>query len=327
MQISIPDQTVNHQQSLKDRADPITLRELVGLYLARNEYNPQTVRQYEITVRLAERWLGKRCLARDFFCDEGLARFMKYLTTSNVTKGSSNNKRTPRTVNNKRRDICIWWNWAFRQTQRNGCNWCHVMPPNREDVPKRFEHRKPPVAWTPGDVGEILLNCDAGPVYKTWTTRHWRCLILTAYETGWRIGTLRSLRWCHLKGNQLTFERPAKHKTDTKIISDDLVLELECLDRVDDLRIFPYPEGQIIWNDFRPILVASGLVPAGVTDTRKEMFHKLRRTHATQVAKATTIDRAAVALCHSDRKTIGLYVDPLQMPGAHVQLPKPGGDE
>lgn len=320
----IPDKTVNHQQALKEKADPITLRELVGLYLARNDYDPQTIRQYTITVRLAERWLGKRCLARDFFCDEGLARFMKHLANSKIRTGSSATKRSPRTVNNKRRDICIWWTWAFRQTQRNGHNWCHVMPPNKDDVPKRFENRKAPVAWTPGDVGEMLLHCDAGPVYKTWTTRHWRCLILTAYETGWRIGTLRSLHWCHLKGDQLTFELPAKHKTDTKILSLDLLEDMAQLDRFNDLRIFPYPPGQVIWNDFRQILVAAGLVEAGKTDTRKDMFHKLRRTHATQVAKATSIDRAMVALCHSDRRTVQQsYIDPLQMPNAHVPLPRP----
>lgn len=322
--MNIPDQAIAHQQALKDKAEPITLRELVGIYLQRNDYDPQTIRQYDITVRLAERWMGKRCLARDFFCDEGLSRFMKYLANSPIHKGSSAKKRSPRTVNNKRRDIVIWWNWAFRQTQRNGRNWCHVMPPNKEDVPKRFEDRKAPVAWTPGDVGEMLLNCDAGPVHGTWTTRHWRCLILMAYETGWRIGSLLSLRWCHLKGNQIHVEKMKQRKSDTKTISDDLLGDLMLL-KQDGPLIFRWPVKYSIQDGLKDILLAARLISPEDKDTRKQKFHKLRRTHATQIAKATTIDRAAAALCHSDRRTvIQSYVDPSQMPDAHIPLPKPG---
>lgn len=316
----ISDKTVTHQQALKDKADPITLRELVGHYLARNDYDPKTIQQYEITVRLVERWLGKRCLARDIFTDEGLARFMKYLTNSPIRFGSSNKKRSPRTVNNKRRDVCIWWNWAFRQTQRNGRNWCHVMPPDKHDVPKRFEDRPAPVAWTPGDVGEMLLNADAAPVYPTWTTRHWRCLILMAYETGWRIDSLLSLEWRNLKDNTIHCERMKRKRTDTKWISDDLCAELNALQRSDGLLIFSWPRSrQIIWDDYRHILRACGL-----PETRKDLFHKLRRTNATQIAKATTIDRAAAAMCHSDRRTVReSYIDPMQMPDAHIPLPRP----
>lgn len=325
--MNIPDQVVNHQQSLKERADPITLRELVGIYLQRNDYNPKTIVHYEITVKLAERWLGKRCLARDFFCDEGLTRFMKYLANSPIKKGSRNKKRTPRTINNNRRLICIWWSWAFRQTQRNGRNWCHVMPPNKEDVPKRFENRKTPVAWTPSEVGEMILNSDAGPACRGWTTRHWRTLLLTAYETGWRIGTLRSLRWCHWKGDTLTFDLPAKHKTDTKIISEDLQAELKALAYQNvSQNIFPMPVGNFIWDGLKDILMACGLAQKG-EDLRRHMWHKFRRTHATQIAKATTIDRAAAALCHSDRATtIRSYVDPTQLNNAYIPLPRPGGD-
>jgi site-specific recombinase XerD len=90
-------------------------------------------------------------------------------------------KRSAPTAKKDLRQILTLWRWAWRK------NLTQLQPRDVPEVP--CPHREP-VAHMPDEFAAILAACDGVPEFRGWTGRHWRALLLTAYDTAERIGAL-----------------------------------------------------------------------------------------------------------------------------------------
>ncbi|MBA3315288.1 MAG: tyrosine-type recombinase/integrase, partial [Planctomycetaceae bacterium] len=74
--------------------------------------------------------------------------------------------------------------------------------------------------------------------------------------------------------------------------------------------LFPWPHCRrhFYRGGYQKILAAAGL-----TSSSRDLFHKIRRTHATQLANATDIATAQKSLGHANRSTTLRYIDPRYM--------------
>lgn len=101
-------------------------------------------------------------------------------------------------------------------------------------------------------------------------------------------------------------------------ISDDTAGLLESMRRSPADLVWPYPwERRRLWLDLHGILGAAEI------DGRSIGFHRIRKTHATQVVALLGWDAARVALGHSDETMTRRYVDLRQIPRQEIALPRP----
>ena len=264
------------------------------------------------TVRLADEWAFEKegihgAFVEQLFCDDGLNDFLRWYERRPTRFGS---RPSGATVNDRRMRICRLWRFIYCLSRRKKRDWCTIEPPSRWDVPVRKAPKRPCTSWTPKQIASILDHCDAAPVMPGWSTARWRFLILVAYDTGWRVGSLLKLRGEYLQGDLLY--NPHKHdkagKADVKRLSADTMHEYRQLAEVENL--FPWHCGTTALRDgLRKILAAAGL-----SSGSRDMWHKFRRTHATELAIIQGAQAAARSLNHADieaaRTAIQHYIDP-----------------
>lgn len=230
--------------------------------------------QYRIAVRQLNRYHQQPVLLTDL--SDGLViRFMKWLKALG---------RSERTANNKRQAILTLW--------RHAANINKLIPPPPR-IPKLEEPRRIVQAWTVDQLAELLGASDhAEPIFAVsghgvprllWDKRHWRALILVIYDTSHRIGALLdATRDCvDFPSRSILLKAEwTKQKSDTwHRLHPDTLAALAALPKSDSPLLFPFPlRRRAIWPAFRAILEAAKL-----RATRKDLFHKLRRTSFTYV--------------------------------------------
>jgi len=126
--------------------------------------------------------------------------------------------RSRTTRSNYRRMGLTLWTFATRRKI------CGTVP---MDIISIKPSAKPPVAWTADELARLLQHCESLPgTFRTSgcpKALFWKAWVMIGYETGIRMGDLRSLRMDQLRGNRLYV---IHHKTGLpqgKLLSDEAV--------------------------------------------------------------------------------------------------------
>ena len=275
------------------------------------DHNPQwmTFRQpNRVVLSLLERCFGNVPTLAELFDRTACATFHHWLQTHPYAyRFGKPLYRSPATINQKMGVVLSWWEDAFSEGQTD------ARPPSargrgklRLKTPKRS-----PRAWTEQQFRDILRHINAAPESAEWNRNHLELLLQTMYYTGARITGLLACRLTHL-GNSHLYLPAEDSKTDEEKpcqIPVWLVDRLRSLYRLPgDDRLFPLPfTVPTLRGHLKRVLTAAGL-PAG----RRDLFHKIRRTSGTAIAKAGGMAAAQEHLGHGDPATTLAYVDPTQ---------------
>lgn len=183
--------------------------------------------------------------------------------------------------------------------------------------------RRIPTAWTETQLSTLIAACRMAPYRRGWGPEHWEALSLTIYDTSLRIGALLKADVDHLDPHHCTLYIPGechKGRDDTlQPLHPDTASKLANLPRP-NCRLFPWPfNRRLIWKQFGDILRRAGL-----PDTSRDKFHKLRRTSYTYVAKVHGIAAASDHAAHKgDLSAYYLDKSHLNRPNPLDALPRP----
>jgi integrase len=284
----------------------MNLPELVTAYV--RNLDASTAEQHEVVLSLIERCFGQVPTPAELFDRAKLGEFQEWLRTNPYAERFGKPLyRSPATVNQKMGVVLCWWDDAFAEGHTDS------RPPSprargklRLKIPKRS-----PKAWTEAEFRDILRHIVAAPECPEWNRHHLEALLQTVYYTGARINGVLACSLDHLTDTYLYL--PAEDsKTDEEKpcqIPAWLVARLRSLSRPpNDRRLFPLPYTlPTLRGHLKRVLTAAGL-PAG----RRDLFHKIRRTSGTAVAKAAGMEAAREHLGHSTSATTLAYVDRTQ---------------
>jgi integrase len=139
----------------------------------------------------------------------------------------------------------------------------------------------------------------------------WRGLLVMAYMTGWRIGSLLALRWedVDLKaGTALSRHADNKGKRDQKVPLHPLVVEhLSKLASFNPC-VFPWSNARrSLFDEFNKLQGAAGVRPEG--GKAHYGFHDFRRAFATMNAANLTPDALQHLMQHRDYQTTQRYIN------------------
>ncbi len=155
-----------------------------------------------------------------------------------------------------------------------------------------------------------------------WTGQHWKGLILVAYDTSLRIGCLLKVPRDCLQGDQLTIPAELqKARVETvQRLHPETVAVVEALPPSRLLFNWPYHDRHL-WTLFRSDI----LEPAGLASTRRDCFHKIRRTSYTRIYDKMGLRAASEHAAHSTDMS-RWYLDKMQLTKIDpiAVLPRPG---
>ena len=229
------------------RSGPETLGAYVAQYALFHDCRPETMRQYEVSVALFERWAGGP-VRLDELDAESVSSWLRDYAASGVA---------PSTVRSKRSHVLIMW----RAAADDGL--CEL--PRRRVRPVRVAWVAPE-AWTREDVQRLLTACQGlvrnhpcGLRRSAW----WRLAIRMAWDTGLRRGDLWALRadQVPLAGGPFTVRQS---KTGTSVVCElsagTLQLLRESLAEAPRSHVCPWPASHETFEaQFRRIVKAAGL--------------------------------------------------------------------
>jgi len=245
--------------------------------------------QYRVTLRQLDAW-NKSPVAVTELSDSLILKFMRWLKSIG---------RSERTANNKRQAILTLWRHAAH---------VHKMLDAPPPIPKMEEPRRIVQAWTVADVCRLIEVSRFAKPLGEWDWRHWQALILVIYDTSHRIGALLDATRDALNmstGHLLLKAEWTKQKSDTQHkLHPDTLAALALLPKSKCGKLFAWPRRKrAIWAEFRKILESGGL-----RATRKDLFHKLRRTSFTYVYALLGESAAREQAGHSSNVTAS-YLD------------------
>lgn len=292
-------------------AKPITrpthLLRLLRSYRQEVPISDSSASNYRMTVRLAIRFCeadGCRPTTSKLFAFDRFIRFSHWLRT---TPDKLGRMRKGRTVNGHIRNARTLWAWA------------HDQRLTRFPCPARWkacpEEKEPPTAWSLGEMRAILDHVACAPRIKGWSPAHWQVLIQLLWETGARIDAMLACRCEDLRNGRLCLAAANDKELSgaTRRLSGDTLDALARLQRLpEDNRLLPWPRSmETLRRHFKRILKAAGL-----QTTRRDLFHKLRRTHATHLWVATgSAEQAQRSLNHRHLgTTVANYLDATHLP-------------
>jgi integrase len=184
------------------------------------------------------------------------------------------------------------------------------------ELPKFHFLREPdklPTFVTPADFAKLYANADAA----RWPdggrfdrADWWRGLLLFGYMTGWRIGSMLSLRWADVDLEAATAISRAennKGRRDVKIPLHPLVVEhLRKLKSFSPV-VFAWEHPRRgLFDEFHAIQRAAGVRPEG--SKAFYGFHDLRRAFASLNAERMTADALQSLMQHRDYQTTQRYI-------------------
>ena len=149
-----------------------------------------------------------------------------------------------------------------------------------------------------------------GKLYATAGDDWWRGLLVTAYMTGWRIGSLLALRWADVDLEHAWAVSRAgdnKGKRDQRIPLHPLVVEhLRKLVSFSPV-VFAWDcPRRGLWDEFHAIQKAADVRPEGPKPFYG--FHDFRRAFATMNAERLTSDALQSLMQHRDYQTTQRYI-------------------
>lgn len=250
-----------------------------------------TVRLYKHSIASFEKTL-KRQATLDDLTDDNIERHMWRI----VQKGGS-----PASANKDHGQLTALWRFASRN--RITETWPNVRTMQ--------EVERVPMGWMPDECNRLLraARCESGMVATVPAKLWWESLLMLLFDTGERIGAIKSLKKEHFQGDWVLVpaalrkgnKRDRIYKIQPTCAS--LITKLiECNTASEDM--FPWDRCEsYIYNRYRSILKRAELP----TD-RRSKFHRIRRTVASAVACSG--GNASDALDHASPRTTKRYLDP-----------------
>ena len=274
------------------RSRPMALVDLFAAYKTRKLIGcrENTEGKYLRTIELAGEVLGRKPMVRDLSDELVLATMAR-----KAAKG-----RSPATVNDVRKTLVALWAWAAKKGLTK------IWP----DVDRLHVPEAAPVAWTADELRRLFLAAEKAPgeMYGVPCCKLWPALLCVLWDTGERIGAILNLPKSALSGQWLTV--PAKFRkgqTRDRVykLHPETLEKLAALDSYHEDRLIPLLFCQRAYDvRFRRVLTAAGL-----PQTRKHMFHCIRRSVTSHLAAAGK--DATAALDHANEATTRRhYLDP-----------------
>lgn len=287
-------------------ASPTLLAYLDHYAALRPGLRPASLAQYRIAVRRLDAWAGRQVRLAEL-CPELMGRWLRSMASGCAV-----------TANSKARQVKTLWRAAADEG--------HCEPPRR--LARLPETERVPKAWTIEEVNRLVAACrNARPDYWPNGQRPalwWPAIVVTVYWTGARVGAVLAARTseCDLTQGVLALVEPKTRKARLHRLPAKCVQALQPLyDPAREL-LFPWPyTRRVLWRQFRRLVEAAGLPAA---KGNHNLFHKLRRTHASYAAARGGLALAAASLGHSSAAlTLKHYVDPriYRQPSAADVLP------
>ena len=219
-------------------------------------------------------------------------------------KAPSQQPVSPATVN---RDLrCI------RVALRKAVRWGFMAKSPEIEFLK--EPGKLPTYMAPEHFAKLYGACESArwPESQPYATADWwRGLLVSAYMTGWRIGSLLALRWADV---DLEAATAVSRADDNKGNRDQLVsLHPLMVDHIRRLKtfstmVFPWNHGRRdLYKEFHAIQAEAGIKRTGAKPFYG--FHDLRRAFATMNADKLTPDALQALMQHKDYQTTQRYIN------------------
>lgn len=251
--------------------------------------------QLRVACRLIDSWASRRVAVEELSV-ELVSEFLAHLTKLG---------RAAATVNGKRSTIITLWRAASLKKI--------VRPPEDwEAIPRRKNLRRLPTAWSTEQMRLIVEQCRLlkGKVHGMPRADWWTAFVLMLYDSGARLDAALQTTWEDLD-LQRGFLRLAAEEAKTGIeqlvkLSGQTIEAIQQLPRITE---HVWPHGR--WHHALFRTLRQVVERAGLTCTRRDLFHKLRRTNATWTAVQIGLESASHQLGHTNtRMTKERYVDP-----------------
>jgi integrase len=198
-----------------------------------------------------------------------------------------------------------------RAVLRKAHRWGHL--PRLPDFEFLKEPGRLPTYVTPEHFAKLYAACDAmrWPAgYPFAPADWWRCLLMTAYMTGWRIGQILALR---RQDVDLDAGRALSRAADNKGKRDQLLplhpVVIEHMRRLASFEgtVLPWDRNRRrLFEEFDALQKAAGVAPPGKD---RYGFHDLRRAFATMNADRLTADALQALMQHKDYQTTQKYIN------------------
>lgn len=283
----------------------MTLTELLTDYYAPlKRISDRTIELYGYTIKSLSDFLGRPATTADF--DELLiARFLAHRVRT----------REPATAAKDRSQLRALWEWAARRK----------MVETWPTIPLIVVPERVPEAWFTDEFQRLL---DAAAQEKVLiggipSALWWRAILLVCYDTGERISSVLALKWRNVRGCTVLYEAEDRKGKRRDLLREITPQTLEAIEAIkgrsapDDVVFLWDKHDKYIWRRLEIILKRAGL-PA----SRKDKFHKIRKTTASW-SEAGGVSAQRV-LDHADPATTRKYLDPriVKPPSAISVLPK-----
>lgn len=272
---------------------------------------PGTIQQYEIAIGAFRKSLGRDGTLADFSEDNLVA-----LSTETIERGLS-----PVTANMRIGSLSTLWRFAIRR---------RLIPDSGEvhNLQKLKVPHKLPTAWTEAEMERIVESCRLarGRFSGVPADKFWPALILVLYDTGIRRAAVFQIRFDEIDFANKMLRVPAermKNLCEQYFRLHDQTIEA-ILNTMPPTRqmVFPWPfqHHYALYDRYRRILKRAGLSYGS-----RDLFHKLRRTCASHLARLVGESLAIQQLGHRDTSTIKRYIDPRFTANhdAALMLPRP----
>lgn len=240
----------------------LTVRQLIEIY---RKYHPSLKRttfySYISELNKFEKWKGRPIKVTEL-SDDLLTDYLEHLVKTGPAATAKKAYNT----------LMALWRFAYRKRL------CENSP---RDVPLIAVPKSIPQAWTPDQIYRILDACDSVAPLDGWDGRHWKALVLAIYDTSARISALLQTKASQFDPDRGLLRTAAEHQKQNaeqlhQLHAETTAALLATFDGPREL-LFPWPlNKERIWPHFKKILAVAEL-----PTTRRDMFHKIRRTSYT----------------------------------------------
>ncbi|MFH1267452.1 MAG: tyrosine-type recombinase/integrase [Planctomycetota bacterium] len=274
--------------------------------------SPGSIEQVVVAVRRFSVQLGRSPMIEDL-TDENVSAHLAWLLDQGLSRS---------TVNSKRRALLAVWRHAHRKK----------LLTELPTVETLREYRRLPEAWNLEELARLLQACarTGGMIGELPACWYWTALVLVLYRTGLRRRAAMQIERGHVDlrtGWLFVPGENQKQKVDQRFrLPDDALDAIRKIWLPTRRLLFPWPScSRQVFVQFGNVLRRGGL-PC----TRKDKFHKIRKTTASYIAKVAGVEAAGRQLGHSGVNVTKRYIDPtiayskFDTTGQLPDLPKPG---
>ena len=294
-----------------------TLWELLAVYhkLKLATKSKSAMRLHRGSIRHYERFLGRPAMIADL-TDENVVAFQGFRLDEKVS---------PATVNSDTCRLLALWRYAARKRMIDG-------EPDVEQLP---EYKRVNSSYEVAEVGQLLATIakHADDIVPKAVTKPvlsaiwWTALVRVLYFTGIRIGAAMDIRIDDYEPRRrrlLVRAENQKQKADQMFIISEITHQalMACIGERSNGLLFVWTRNKsLLWTYYHRLLKAAKL-PVG----RRDKFHRLRRTSATQAEITFGAGSGQRHLGHSSPEmTQQHYLDASMMPDSDMaaRLPEP----